>query len=181
MPTAPPPSPRSQPCCWQSIETSSSSARSRTRTSAPRSCGPCYVSVGDRLRATRFRLIARRYDDDVAAIRALLAESASRLPVSSPLHKIPHYLEHRLTLADAFHCLDLLRDSANPVEHELAGLIGDALDKVRQELAIYQLLQQIYDEVAQAAPDATAEEVRTAFGAGLPPAVRTGPARGDRR
>jgi len=117
--------------------------------------------VGDRLRATRFRLVARRYDDDVAAIRALLAESAPGLPVTSPLHKIPHYLEHRLTLSDAFGCLDLLQDSANPVERELAALIGDELDHVHQELAIYQLLQEIYDEVAAAAPEATPEQVRT--------------------
>jgi len=117
--------------------------------------------VGDRLRATRFRLVARRYDDDVAAIRALLADSAPGLPVTSPLHKIPYYLEHRLTLSDAFHCLDLLQDSANPVERELAELIGDELDQVRQELAIYRLLQEIYDEVAGAAPQATPEQVRT--------------------
>jgi hypothetical protein len=117
--------------------------------------------VGDRLTATRFRLIARRYDDDVAAIRSLLAGSAPGLPMTSPLHRIPHYLESRLTLPDAFHCLDLLQDSPNQVERKLAALIGDELDHVRQELAIYQLLQEIYDEVAGAAPEATPEEVRT--------------------
>jgi CRP-like cAMP-binding protein len=117
--------------------------------------------VGDRLRATRFRLVARRYDDDVAAIRALLADSAAGLPVTSPLHKIPHYLQHRLTLDDAFHCLSLLQGSANAVERELAALIGDELDHVHLELAIYRLLEEIYDEVAAAAPQATPEEVRT--------------------
>jgi CRP-like cAMP-binding protein len=117
--------------------------------------------VGDRLRAMRFRLVARRYDDDVAAIRVLLAESAPVLPITSPLHKIPHYLEHRLTLADAFHCLELLEDSADPVERALAELIEDELDHARRDLAIYQVLQEIYDSVATAAPDADPEQVRT--------------------
>jgi CRP/FNR family cyclic AMP-dependent transcriptional regulator len=50
--------------------------------------------VGDRLRATRLRLVARRYDDVVVAIRDLLAQSGAQLSVTSPLHKLLHYLEH---------------------------------------------------------------------------------------
>jgi CRP-like cAMP-binding protein/1-acyl-sn-glycerol-3-phosphate acyltransferase len=117
--------------------------------------------VGDRLRALRLRVVARRYDDEVAAIRELLAESGHLLPVSSPLHKIPHYLEHRTTLADAFACLDAMAERADPEERALAELVGDLLDRVRQELAVYQALQAIYDEVARATPDATPEQVRT--------------------
>ena len=61
--------------------------------------------VGDRLRATRTRLIARRYDDVVVAIRDLLDQSGPRLSVASPLHRLPYHLEHRLTLADEPPCL----------------------------------------------------------------------------
>ena len=116
--------------------------------------------VGDRLRATRTRLIARRYDDVVVAIRDLLHQSGPRLSVASPLHRLPHYLEHRLTLADAFHTLDALRRHGEPAERDLAGLCADLLDRARQELDLYQQLQAIYQIVAGAGPEASPEEVR---------------------
>jgi CRP-like cAMP-binding protein/1-acyl-sn-glycerol-3-phosphate acyltransferase len=116
--------------------------------------------VGDRLRATRVRLVARRYDDVVVAVRDLLAQSGAQLRVASPLHKLPHYLEHRLTLADAFHTLDLLRLHGDHVERDLAALCADVLERVRQELRLYQQLQAIYEVVAGAPPSMAPEEVR---------------------
>jgi CRP-like cAMP-binding protein/1-acyl-sn-glycerol-3-phosphate acyltransferase len=116
--------------------------------------------VGDRLRATRLRLVARRYDDVVVAIRDLLAQSTVQLSVTSPLHKLPHYLEHRLTLADAFHTLDLLQVHGDQVERDLAALCTDVLERVRQELRLYQQLQAIYQVVAGAPPSMAPEEVR---------------------
>jgi CRP-like cAMP-binding protein/1-acyl-sn-glycerol-3-phosphate acyltransferase len=116
--------------------------------------------VGDRLRATRLRLVARRYDDVVVAIRDLLAQSGAQLNIASPLHKLPHYLEHRLTLADAFHTLDLLQLHGDRVERNLAALCAEALERVRQELRLYQQLQAIYEVVAGAPPTMDPEEIR---------------------
>ena len=116
--------------------------------------------VGDRLRATRMRLVARRYDDAVVAIRDLLAQSGPQLSVASPLHKLPLYLEHRLTLADAFHTLELLQLHGDPVERSLAGLCTDVLDQARQELRLYQQVQAIYEVVAGAPATMGPEEVR---------------------
>jgi CRP-like cAMP-binding protein/1-acyl-sn-glycerol-3-phosphate acyltransferase len=116
--------------------------------------------VGDRLRATRARLIARRYDDVVVAVRDLLEESGPRLSVASPLHRLPHYLEHRLTVADAFHTLEALAAHGDPAERELAGLCADLLTRVRQELELYRQLQAIYQTVAGAAPTDDPEAVR---------------------
>ena len=116
--------------------------------------------VGDRLRATRLRLVARRYDDVVVAIRDLLAQSAAQLSVTSPLHKLPYYLEHRLTLADAFHTLEVLQLHGDRVERGLAALCAEALERVRQELRLYQQLQAIYEVVAGAPPSMAPEEVR---------------------
>jgi CRP-like cAMP-binding protein/1-acyl-sn-glycerol-3-phosphate acyltransferase len=116
--------------------------------------------VGDRLRATRLRLVARRYDDVLVAVRDLLAQSGAQLSVTSPLHKLPHYLEHRLTLADAFHTLDLLRLHGDQVERDLAALCADVLERVQQELLLYQQLQAIYEVVAGAPPTMDPQEVR---------------------
>jgi CRP-like cAMP-binding protein/1-acyl-sn-glycerol-3-phosphate acyltransferase len=116
--------------------------------------------IGDRLRATRLRLVARRYDDVVVAVRDLLAQGGAQLSVTSPLHKLPHYLEHRLTLADAFHTLDLLQVQGDQVERDLAALCVDVLARVHQELRLYQQLQAIYEVVAGAPPSMAPEEVR---------------------
>jgi CRP-like cAMP-binding protein len=116
--------------------------------------------LGERLQALRVRLVARRYDDDVTTIRTLIEESTTELPVSSPLHRIPLYLEHRLTLADAFRCLDLVQDSDDEVECRVAALCADALASVREELVLYHGLQAIYDTVAGAAPTMSPKEVR---------------------
>jgi CRP-like cAMP-binding protein/1-acyl-sn-glycerol-3-phosphate acyltransferase len=116
--------------------------------------------VGDRLRATRMRLVAHRYDDVVVAIRDLLAHSGPQLSVASPLHKLPLYLEHRLTLADAFHTLELLRLHGDQVERSVAALCADVLDQVHQELRLYQQLQVIYEMVAGAPSTMGPEEVR---------------------
>ena len=116
--------------------------------------------VGDRLRATRTRLIARRYDDVVVAIRDLLDQSGPRLSVASPLHRLPYHLEHRLTLPDAFQILDALGRHGDPVERDLAGLCADLLVRARRELEVYQQLQAIYQSVAGATPTAGPEQVR---------------------
>jgi Acyltransferase len=116
--------------------------------------------AGDRLRATRTRLIARRYDDVVVAIRDLLDQSGPRLSVASPLHRLPYYLEHRLTLADAFHTLEALRRQGDVDERDLAALCADLLARARRELELFQQLQAIYETVAGAGPEAGPEQVR---------------------
>ena len=116
--------------------------------------------VGDRVRATRLRLIARRYHDDVTAIQQLLRDSDDVLPLFSPLHKLPHYLENRLTLDDAFHMLDVVRVRGDPAECPVAEVCVDILGNVRRELQLYQQLQAIYSSVADAPADMDPEIVR---------------------
>ena len=116
--------------------------------------------IGDRLRAARLRLVAKRYKDDVLAIRTLLEQHGAQLRVASPLHKLPHYLESRLTLDDAFHITDLLQSTGDDLERELARLCAEILVNVREELGVYLKLQAIYDEVAGAPSTMGPEELR---------------------
>jgi hypothetical protein len=109
--------------------------------------------AGDRLRAARLRLVASRYDAEVLAIHALLDQHGDQLPVTSPLHKIPHYLQNRLTFADALAVVDLLQSSDDRGERALADLVAEILEGVRRELRIYQRLQSIYELVAGAPDD----------------------------
>jgi len=116
--------------------------------------------LGNRLRETRIRLVARRYEKEVTAIRALLDQSAELLRVDSPLHKIPYYLENRLTVADAFKALELVMAHGDAHERDLAANALEILQQVRKELALYQDLQHVYEAVASAPADVPAREIR---------------------
>jgi len=116
--------------------------------------------VGDRLRAARLRLVAHRYDAEVVAIQSLLEQHGEHLSVASPLHKLPHYLQNRLTMADALAVVETLQASSDKVERMLADLIGDILTDVRRELRTYQRIQSIYELVARAPDDVDPVELR---------------------
>lgn len=116
--------------------------------------------LGSRLRETRVRLVARRYDNEVAAISALLEQSAPQLNIDSPLHKIPYYLENRLTLGDAFQVLDVLQAQGTPRERDLAALSLDILSSVRKELKLYRGLQRVYETVASASSESQPDKIR---------------------
>lgn len=117
--------------------------------------------VGGHLQATRMRLVSARYADGAAAIRGLLEQSAPALSVASPLHKIPHFLDSRLTLSDAFRTLDELQERGSKAERDLAALIADVLDDVRLELELFTNLQRVYELVAGAPEGMNPEELRT--------------------
>ena len=116
--------------------------------------------IRSRLRFTRVRLVAIRYDTEVKAMRVILDQAAETLPVTSPLHKIPYLLENRLTLSDAFHALELTRAHGNSTERDLAELSLEILQDVHRELEFYQGLQKTYEAVVNTPEDITAQEVR---------------------
>lgn len=116
--------------------------------------------LGNRLRETRTRLVAQRYDDVVIAISSLLEQNAAQLSIVSPLRKLPVYLRNRLTVQDAFEVLDVMRISGDDVERHLASLLLDLMRDVRRELKIYQKLQNIYHDVAGADSGVSPQSVR---------------------
>jgi CRP-like cAMP-binding protein len=116
--------------------------------------------LGGRLRAGRLRLVARRYDAEVVAIQALIEQYGEDLSLGSPVHKLPHFLQSRLTLPDAFEVLDALHASSDSTERTLADLIADILEDVRHELKVYSRLQGIYELVAGASDDVDAVALR---------------------
>lgn len=117
-------------------------------------------TIGSRLRFTRVRLVARRYGEEVQAIRAIIDQSAESLPVSSVLYKIPHLLENRLTLADAIQALQLTRAHGEATERNLAELALEILQDVHREVDFYQGLQRTYEAVVNAPNGLSARAVR---------------------
>ncbi len=118
------------------------------------------VLLGNRIRTERIRLVAGRYEDEVIAIHAALDQSAEILPVTSPLHKLPHYVRNRLTLGDAFHVLDVVLERGEESERGVARLCLAILSAVREETQLYQDIQRVYQHVAEAPSSADPREVR---------------------
>lgn len=116
--------------------------------------------LGDRLTEVRSSLVARRYEEEVVAIRALLDQHAEELSVSSPLLKVPHLLDHRLTVSDAFDVLDRLVLDGDATQKTIAEVCLDLLEHVRAELGFYGELQCIYDGVARSPAGTPAETLR---------------------
>jgi hypothetical protein len=116
--------------------------------------------IGNHLRMTRTRLVAARYGSVPQTVRALLDQNAATLSVTSPLHKIPHYLENRLTVDDAYRTLGVMKAQGDEVERELATQIADLLDEVWREVKVFRQLQGIYELVAGASPTMSPEELR---------------------
>ena len=116
--------------------------------------------LGNRLRETRMWMIARRYGDELAAIRSLIDQHAEALSVASPLHKLPLFLENRITMPDAFQAMQLLSVHGDDLERALAGSCLDLMMSMQREADIYHRLQAIYQHVATADPDTTPRDVR---------------------
>lgn len=116
--------------------------------------------LGDRLTEVRSSLVARSYDEEIVAIRALLDQHAEELPVRSPLLKVPHLLDDRLTLSDAFDVLDQLLLDGDTVQKTIAETCLDLLEHLRADLRFYGELQGIYDFVASAPIGTPAETLR---------------------
>ena len=116
--------------------------------------------LGNRLRETRIRLVVHRYENEIISIRTLLDQHAEQLSVQSPLHKLPVYLENRLTLADAFVTLELVKNHGEQVERNLAEICLDLLEDVRRELNVYQALQNVYEQVTHASHTSVPSEIR---------------------
>jgi len=86
-------------------------------------------------------------------------QNAATLSVTSPLCKIPHYLENRLTVDDAYQTLEIMKTEGDEVERELAAQIADLLDEVWREVKVFRQVQNIYELVAGASPTMSPEEL----------------------
>lgn len=116
--------------------------------------------AGARLRSVRLRLVTGRFHSQQEAITSMLSEHAASLPVTSALHRIPYLLGHRLTVDDALATLDTCATDGDPMERELALIVREQLHEVRAELLLFRHLQRIYELVASAPPELSAEDVR---------------------
>ena len=124
------------------------------------------------LRAARALFISRRFEKEKLAIANLLEQSCTQLSVHSPLHVLPHLLQHPLTVGDAFGVLEQMTASGDELERSLAELCQDMLGEVKRENEFFEALRRVYDAVVTAPPRMPAADVRKLCARGFQEAFR---------
>lgn len=93
-------------------------------------------------------------EPEIVALKSVLQQNQTRIPVTSQLHKVPHLLAHRLTTESAFACLDSVRDSGGYEERAVARVCADMLSGVQAEVSFYRGVLDAYAAVTDATHDA---------------------------
>ena len=124
------------------------------------------------LRAARALFISRRFEKEKLAISNLLEQSCTQLSVHSPLHVLPHLLQHQLTVGDAFAVLEQMKTSSDALERGLAETCEDMLGEVKREHEFFEALRRVYDAVVTAPPQMPASDARKLCARGFQDAFR---------
>ena len=124
------------------------------------------------LRAARALFISRRFEKEKLAISNLLEQSCTQLSVHSPLHVLPHLLQHPLTVGDAFAVLEQMKASADALERGLAETCEDLLGEVKREHDFFEALRRVYHAVVTAPPQMPPADVRKLCARGFQDAFR---------
>jgi len=89
----------------------------------------------------------RRDDPEATVVANVVAGARARIPVTSDLHKVPHLLRHRLTVANAFAVLRKVAETGRYHERILAGRCHDLICDLGAEDAFYRAIMQACDQV----------------------------------
>jgi CRP-like cAMP-binding protein len=92
-------------------------------------------------------------EPEITAVKAILEQNQGRIPVTSELHKVPHLLNHRLTVANALACLNTVRETGRYQERAISRTCVDLLGGIRAELHFYRDVLAAYTRVADAPGD----------------------------
>lgn len=101
-------------------------------------------------------------EPEIAAVRSILDQNQTRIPVTSELHKVPHLLKHRLTVGNALACLQTARKAGRYEERTIARNCEDLLADVKAELFFYRDVLDAYLEVTDAPEDVDTAALRSA-------------------
>lgn len=116
--------------------------------------------IGHQLQAIRTRIIASKFNQEIVAISNLIDQNSARLDLFSPLHKIPHLLDDKVTVGDALKILEKLKEEGTTLEKNIAITSLDILEEIRKEHQFYTGLVKVYTSVIKAPGGADPQTVR---------------------
>ena len=100
-------------------------------------------------------------DAEVNAVGSMIANSQTRLPVTSELHKVPHLLQNRLTVGNAFAVLHKVAATGRYHERALASQCTEVIAGLAAEHAFYQDILATCDAVMFADESMPAHAIRS--------------------
>lgn len=118
--------------------------------------------ISHQLQVVRSRLISIKFNLESVAVRSLIDQNSTRLSLNSPLHKIPHLLENKLSHEDAFQILHQLHEVGDSHERHIASLCLDNLQEIWRESQFYDGLIKTYQRVVSCPDHIPKKEVRKA-------------------
>lgn len=116
--------------------------------------------ISHQLQAIRARIIASQFNHEITAISNLIDQNSAKLELWSPLHKIPHLLEDKLTVGDALNTLEHLKSKGSALEKSIANTAWELLEEIRKEHTFYNGLVNVYNSVVKAPGELPPEEIR---------------------
>jgi len=123
--------------------------------------------IANLLSAARVTQTIRSEDPEIDAVRALVQQNQTRIPVSSELHKVPYLLGNSLTVGNAFATLATVQQTGRYTERAVARAVLGVLAGVRAEHHFFRDVLDCYRQVVEAPADATAISLRGACDRGL--------------
>lgn len=106
--------------------------------------------INNQLRGLRARLISAQFNEEIAVSTNLIESNRTSLSLNSPLHKVPHLLSFKHTIADGLSILHHVELSGGGIEKNIASLCLDNLHDTQKEVNFYEKLQKIYNAVVSA-------------------------------
>ncbi|MEP4533255.1 MAG: cyclic nucleotide-binding domain-containing protein [Cyclobacteriaceae bacterium] len=116
--------------------------------------------IGHQLQAIRARFISLKFNREIIAINNLIEQNSTNLDLWSPLHKVPHLLQNKLTIENAIQILKTLRNDGDAIERNISSLCLDTISEVSKELNFYSGLVNVFQSVVKAPPELLASDVR---------------------
>jgi hypothetical protein len=88
-------------------------------------------------------------EPEIAAVKHILDQNQTRIPVTSELHKLPHLLGHRMTIGHAFSSLSSVQEAGRYQERSIARTCSDLLAGMRAEQLFYRGVLNAYTHVIE--------------------------------
>jgi CRP-like cAMP-binding protein len=116
--------------------------------------------IGNQLQAIRTRFISLKFNREIIAISNLIEQNSANLDLWSPLHKVPHLLQNKLTIENAVDILTKMKHEGDSLERNISSLCLDTMNEVTRELKFYTDLVGVYQSVVNQPVDVPADVVR---------------------
>ncbi|MEM6831715.1 MAG: Crp/Fnr family transcriptional regulator, partial [Bacteroidota bacterium] len=108
--------------------------------------------MSNQLQLSHSRYLYLLEDHNLVSVKHLIDMNRPRIPLSSPLHQVPHLLKDHTTQAQAFETLHRLHHHGTNQERHLSSICLDLLKSEERETLFLSEIGNLYNRVVQGKP-----------------------------